>query len=58
MDAVQGGALETNKFGRYETMIQRPEKVGLDPLVGATSHVGGVEGAPVTLPEYGDYECL
>jgi hypothetical protein len=38
-------------------MIQRPGKVSLDPPVGATSHVRGAEGAPVTLLEYGDFEC-
>jgi hypothetical protein len=55
MDAVRGGDLETNKLGRYDTMIQRPEKVRLDPPVGEMDHVRGVEDAPVTLVEFGDY---
>jgi protein-disulfide isomerase len=57
MDAVRGGALVTNKLGRYDAMIQRPEKVRLDAPVGEMDHVRGVEDAPVTLLEYGDYEC-
>jgi len=38
-------------------VIQRSEKVSLDPPVGEMDHVRGVEVAPVTLVEYGDYEC-
>ena len=57
MDAVRGGALETNKLRRYETMIQQPGKVSLDPPVGEMDHVRGAEGGPVTLLEYGDFEC-
>src|SRR3712207_6158948 len=37
-------------------MIQRSEKVCLDPTVGEMDHVRGVEDALVTLVEYGDYD--
>ena len=38
-------------------MIQRSEKVHLDPPVGEMDHARGVQHAPVTLVEFGDYEC-
>ena len=37
-------------------MTQRSEKVCLDSPVGEMAHVRGVEYAPVTLVEYGDYD--
>jgi hypothetical protein len=37
-------------------MTQRSERVDLDPPVGELDHVRGVEDAPVTLVEYGDYD--
>jgi hypothetical protein len=46
-----------NKLRRYDTLIQRPEKIHLDPPVGEMDHVRGVEDTPVTVLEYGNYEC-
>src|SRR5690349_15833281 len=38
-------------------MIEKAERASLDPPVGVEDHVRGPQAAPVTLVEYGDYEC-
>ncbi len=38
-------------------MTQQPEEVQLVPPVGENDHIRGSADAPITLVEYGDYDC-
>src|SRR4051812_19857116 len=37
--------------------MSQPTETGLTPPVGEYDHIRGAPGAPVTLVEYGDFEC-